>query len=296
MERPVVLRFVTDADNEFRAALQALRDAGSSNPNLGYFGPTSMMWRVNRESILHLAGVRAVLMQIAHPKVAQGVADHSRFDCAFLRRALNTYVTANDLIFGDTATATRRALKLYARHSRVRGRVRAQGTADAYAATDQELLTWVYATLVDSTILIHDTFLGTIDEDGWERYYTESKLLATLFGIDADALPSRLEGLRVWMGQMLYRGTVSVTPTALSISNSLRQGNLLVRITQPLNYTIAVGSLPPALAQAYGLSDTTVTNFLYSRSARLSRTVLPRLPATLRSTPLAWMAYRRCRV
>lgn len=292
------MRLATNVDSEFRAAVGALRDAGSANPTLGFFGPSSMMWRVNREFVLHLAAVRAVLMQIAHPKVAQGVADHSHFNRAFLRRALNTYLAANDLIFGDTDKATRRALKLYARHSRVRGPLNGaqDGAApDSYAATDQELLTWVYATLVDSTVLIHDTFLGTVDEDGWERYYGESKLLAMLFGIDADVLPSTLDGLRRWTNLMMDRGVIRITPTALALSRELRRGNMLVRVAQPLNYTIAVGSLPPALCEAYGLRDNALTSFFYHNGARLTRALLPRLPETLRSTPLAWMAYRRCR-
>ena len=43
-----------------------------------FFSPDSMIWRVDREMVLLLGGGRALLMQLAHPKVAAGVADHSR--------------------------------------------------------------------------------------------------------------------------------------------------------------------------------------------------------------------------
>jgi uncharacterized protein (DUF2236 family) len=43
------------------------------------FTPETMIWQVDREMVLLLAGGRALLMQLAHPKVAAGVAEHSHF-------------------------------------------------------------------------------------------------------------------------------------------------------------------------------------------------------------------------
>lgn len=40
---------------------------------------TSITWRVNAERIVLLGWARAILLQLAHPLVAQGVADHSSF-------------------------------------------------------------------------------------------------------------------------------------------------------------------------------------------------------------------------
>src|SRR4051794_41573800 len=46
----------------------------------GLYGPGSEAWALNREAMLLLgAGPRALLMQLAHPAVAAGVADHSDF-------------------------------------------------------------------------------------------------------------------------------------------------------------------------------------------------------------------------
>ncbi|MGH2511842.1 MAG: oxygenase MpaB family protein, partial [Candidatus Limnocylindrales bacterium] len=47
---------------------------------LGLYGPDSEAWRLNREAMLLLgAGPRALLMQLAHPLVAEGVDQHSTF-------------------------------------------------------------------------------------------------------------------------------------------------------------------------------------------------------------------------
>src|SRR4051794_3350017 len=46
----------------------------------GLYGPGSEAWALNREAMLLLgAGPRALLLQLAHPQVAAGVADHSDF-------------------------------------------------------------------------------------------------------------------------------------------------------------------------------------------------------------------------
>jgi hypothetical protein len=55
-------------------------------PTRSLFGPDSVTWRVNREAILLLGGGRALLLQVAHPLVAAGVAEHSNFRTAPLTR------------------------------------------------------------------------------------------------------------------------------------------------------------------------------------------------------------------
>src|SRR4051812_49757710 len=41
----------------------------------GLFGPGTMTWRINREGALLLGGGRALVLQVAHPLVAAGVAE-----------------------------------------------------------------------------------------------------------------------------------------------------------------------------------------------------------------------------
>src|SRR4029453_17429416 len=50
-----------------------------SRPDLiyGFHGPGSTMWRVNREAVLLGAGPAALLLQIAHPHAAEGVAQQT---------------------------------------------------------------------------------------------------------------------------------------------------------------------------------------------------------------------------
>src|SRR2546422_2593000 len=71
------------------------------------FSPSSVFWRVNRELASGLAGPRAVLMQIAHPLVAAGVAEHSRFRQHRLARLYRTSMAAAAITFGSREFALR---------------------------------------------------------------------------------------------------------------------------------------------------------------------------------------------
>src|SRR5262249_23799688 len=70
-----------------------------------FFSPDMMFWQVDREIVLLLAGGRALLMQLAHPKIAAGVADHSHFKQDPLGRLYRTMSTMWSITFGDISEA-----------------------------------------------------------------------------------------------------------------------------------------------------------------------------------------------
>src|SRR3954453_10695156 len=128
-----------------------------ADPLLGFYGPESMMWRINREAVLLGAGPAALLLQIAHPLVAEGVSHHSDFHGDPFGRLRRTVNTPMDLVFGDGPTADRAVKRLNGVHAAVRGDVTTTEAADAtavvsYRAMDPELLLWVQATLIVTSI------------------------------------------------------------------------------------------------------------------------------------------------
>src|SRR5205809_6416718 len=73
----------------------------------GLYGPASEAWRLNREAMLLLgAGPRALLLQIAHPLVAVGVAEHSDFRSDPWARLSGTLRPYLRIVYG-TADAAR---------------------------------------------------------------------------------------------------------------------------------------------------------------------------------------------
>src|SRR4030081_2124382 len=110
----------------------------------GLFEEDSITRRVNRENILLLGGGRALLMQIAHPKVAAGVDEHSDFRSHPIRRLRRTIRMTMAIVFGDRETALTAARAVNQVHAKVRG--------TGYRALDPDLLLWVHATLADTAL------------------------------------------------------------------------------------------------------------------------------------------------
>src|SRR6202165_2323263 len=120
---------------------------------VGLFEEESITRRVNRENVLFLGGGRALLMQLAHPNVAAGVDEHSDFRVHPIRRLRRTMLMIMAIVFGDRDTALAAARAVNQVHARVRGQ--------DYRALDPDLLLWVHATLMDTTLVTYETFFPT---------------------------------------------------------------------------------------------------------------------------------------
>src|SRR5262249_10347297 len=90
-----------------KALEQQLEFVGAEAPSTiaGVFGPASMTWRMNRESILFLAAGRALLLQLAHPWIAAAIAEHSTALTNPMMRFHRTFKMVFTLVFGTVDQA-----------------------------------------------------------------------------------------------------------------------------------------------------------------------------------------------
>ena len=133
----------------------------------GYFAPDGAARRVSRELALMLGGGRALLLQVAHPLVAAGVAEHSGYRENPVERLEGTMNAVWAIVFGTRAQADRAARRVRVMHERVHGSLpEAMGRYPAGTRTrrwDPELLLWVHATLVDTALLVHGRMGATAE-------------------------------------------------------------------------------------------------------------------------------------
>lgn len=256
------------------------------NPAAGFFGPGSMAWQLNREAILGLVVLRALFLQVAHPKVAQGVADHSDFRRRPFARALATLRAQQTIVFGTAEQASEALLRIYARHTAVRGA--------GYEANDPSLLFWVYATLIDSMFFAYRTFLPDLSQQQWAAFYEEGKLFGRLIGIPSEQMPPTKADFDTWMtAAQQPGGEIYVSPAGYEIGRSLLR--MPVALFQPLTAFIAAGTLPPRLRSEFGLGWGAGRQRLFSALASGLRRVLPYTPDVLHVAPGYWLALRRSR-
>jgi uncharacterized protein (DUF2236 family) len=246
----------------------------------GLFAEDSITRRVNRENVLFLGGGRALLMQLAHPKVAAGVDEHSDFRTHPIRRLRRTILMTMAIVFGDRETALRAARTVNQVHVRVKG--------DGYRALDPDLLLWVHATLADTALVTYEAFVGPLHEREREEFYQEFKLLGELLGISRDRFPDAMRDFRAYMEAMMTTGPVHVEQRAKDLARLVLRPSLRL-LPGPAMIpfeVVTAGLLPATLRTQYGLA----WGAGQRRVFKLAVNALPRLlavtPPILRVWPL----------
>ena len=246
----------------------------------GLFSDDSVTRRVNRENILLLGGGRALLMQLAHPKVAAAVDDHSDFRSQPIRRLRRTVRMTMAIVFGDRETALAAARAVNHAHGRVRG--------EGYRALDPDLLRWVHATLVDSALVTYETFVKALSAQEREDFFQESKLLGEILGVPRDHFPDTYREFTEYVRTMVSDGPVRVEAQAMDLARLVTRPRLrLVPGPTMVPFeVVTAGLLPPALREQYRLPWGPAQQRVY----RLMVIALPRLvavtPPVLRVWPL----------
>jgi uncharacterized protein (DUF2236 family) len=252
-----------------------------------------MAWQVNGELALGFGVLRALFMQIAHPMVAQGVGEHSDFRRKPFTRAYNTLSAQQVIVFGACDEAIEALKRIYARHLTVRGKLpETYSRGDvAYRAIDQDLLLWVFATLIDSVVKTYQEFVRPFSNQELHHFYAESKFFATLMGIEVEFVPPTWRDFEAWMAQKLQSDEIRVTPLAKEIGENLLR--LPIPIFKPFNALLARAALPPKLRAQFGFAYSQMSEKLYQVLSALSHFVVRILPRRLRTSPTYWKAQRR---
>jgi uncharacterized protein (DUF2236 family) len=297
---------VRDIESERLAQLVAERARGERE---GLFGPGSATWTILRETALLFGGPRALLLQLAHPSVAAGVAQHSVVASDPLGRSVRTFSAVYPLCFGDLASALAVVRAVRRRHAVVTGRAAAGAP---YRALDPILLRWVHATLYDTAVRMFEALVRPIDPAERARFFDESKVVQIAFGVPPDEVLATPTAFDSYFASVLASGDLSVTSEARTQwetlvrtppSNALAGAFLVApsrRATRlfdalPLRLSVqgalrlfAAGTLPPRVRDAYGLRWGRRDAVAFDAVVATIRAAWRRLPAALRFHP----AYR----
>jgi uncharacterized protein (DUF2236 family) len=263
------------------------------------FSPSSVFWRVNRELVSGLAGPRAVLMQIAHPLIAAGVAEHSRYREHRFARLYRTSMAAAAITFGSRDLALRTIGAINRRHLAVHGTLQKQAgvfpAGTPYDANDPELKLWVLKTITDSALLVYETFVSPLSESEREEYYRDSLIVAKLFDIPEHLIPPTYSDFRRYMTGMLGGDVITVSDTAREIARQLFSGSIDGRLLF-LGSAVGIGLLPERLRSQFSFGWTERRESWLARAAAASRRVRGHVPSILCSSPMATWSHLRALV
>lgn len=271
----------------------------TKDPRAGVFGPDSMLWRVNRESIAFMGGGRAALLQLAHPYVAHAVEQHSNTKTDLLGRFVRTFDNVFSLVFGDLEGALRSAKRVHTYHGTVTGEIDEDvgpyAKGHRYEANVQHALLWVQATLIDTSVQVYELIVRPLSL--WEKdaYYEDSKKFGFLFGIPERAAPPDWTAFQRYVGSMYAPGSpVVVGRPAREMAGFLMRPpqkalSAVARWYEPITAML----LPERLRAEFGFEIGAKERVLFRASVEALRRAYPRLPSALRYLPAYNDALRR---
>jgi len=254
--------------------------------------------------ILLLSWGPAILLQLAHPLIARGIADHSHFHTeprGRVRRLHRTIHAMLQLCFGSEAEARAVVARINAIHDRVSGQLPdavgnfAAGTR--YSARDPALVAWVHATLLDMNVRSYELFVAPLAPEEKDRYCAEASAIEEPLGIPRGYLPRSFSELRRYMDAMYSSGEIIVTDVARTLAFEIVYPPApagVMPFLAPVRVT-AIGLLPQPIRDGYGFRWNGRTEAMLHLSATLARHALPLMPAFARYWPAARRAVRHQR-
>jgi uncharacterized protein (DUF2236 family) len=261
----------------------------------GLFGPRSQAWRIARERALLAAGPAALLLQLAHPLVAAGVAEHSDFHADPLHRLRGTLDVTCTVVFGDTVQATVAAARVAERHRSVSGRTTSPvgrfPAGTGYQASDPRLALWVHATLLWSALELYDGFVAPLTPAQRTAYVADMAVFGRLFGVPEELDLSTSADLDAYVAAMAEDGVLEVGAQARALAADVLDGasaDLVPPLrggSRALAKVLAAGLLPRRLRAGYRLAWGRREQRAFTALRLTTRAALPAVPAHLRYWP-----------
>jgi uncharacterized protein (DUF2236 family) len=221
----------------------------------------------------------ALLLQLAHPSIAQGVHDHSNYEHRPLDRLFGTLYATNAVVFGSKSDAEQIGNAI--------GHVHTKVTGPGYSALDPALLCWVNATLLGTAAQLYQRMIRPLSVDELDAFVADSRRVGEVFGCPEHAQPATWSEFDDY-----WRATIDqleVSDTARRVAHSLLSGRgLPLRPVWLPSLTVArsvtAATLPSRLRHEYRLPWRGFDRALASFVLGTAGAVLPRLPDRWRQT------------
>ena len=260
----------------------------------GYFGPDSMMWKVNKEITVLFGGARALLMHAAHPLIAAGARQTSFYQRDPWKRLIRTLSLQNSVTFGSKKEADESAHRINKLHEVIKGND--EVTGDVYDALDHEQLLWVHACLQISSIYFYEKTVKKLSVEEKNKYHRENMVAADLVLIDIDEMPQTHEDLKEWVvNKSKTENYLIYTDVAKDVQEIISGGPVPGHIKPiwPFISFTAFNTLPKEFKEIYGVNESKIKDIILKFNLNFLKFTRPFLPPFFRLIPPARWAKQR---
>ena len=260
----------------------------------GYFGPNSMMWKVNREITVLFGGARALLMHAAHPLIAAGARQTSFYQRDPWKRLIRTLSLQNSVTFGTKEEADESAHRINKLHEVINGKD--EITGGTYDALDHEQLLWVHACLQISSIYFYEKTVKRLTNDEKNQYHKENTIAAEMVLVDINKVPKTHEGLKQWIvDKSKEKDYLVYTDVAKDVQDIIAGGPVPTHIKPiwPFIAFTAFHTLPVEFKNIYGIQTSKFKQYVLNFNLLLLKFTRPLLPPFFRLiAPARWAKQR----
>lgn len=252
------------------------------------FPSDSAIWRISREHALVLGGPAAAILQIAHPQVAQGVAEHSDFKNDSLSRLIRTLDAVYTITFSPRAEVEAMAARVRKSHAPVHG-----DKPMRYSAFSPDAQMWVLATLIQLGTQSFERFVGPLTLADREAHYHDMRIFGTFFGLPVDFGPQTWNQFSAYYDEMLQGPLLASLPISRELAHHVAfpRKPAFLRAVWPISGLITREFLPSPARERLGF--TAPSRFASQLIDQTIAGVLPFLPPDLRFTPHYLAAMKR---
>ncbi|MDA9592261.1 DUF2236 domain-containing protein [Candidatus Actinomarina sp.] len=260
----------------------------------GYFGPQSMMWKINKEITVLFGGARALLMHAAHPLIAAGARQTSFYQRDPWKRLIRTLSLQNSVTFGTKQEADESAHRINKLHEVIKGKDSVSG--GIYDALDHEQLLWVHACLQISSIYFYEKTVKKLSVEEKNLYHQENMIAADLVLVDTKEMPQTHDELKDWVTtKSREKDYLIVTDVAEDVKDIIAGGPVPKHIKPiwPFIAFTAFQTLPQEFKDIYGIKTSKFKRVIVNLNLGMLKYTRPFLPPFFRLiAPARWANQR----
>lgn len=269
-------------------------------------GPGSWTWADFGSWRFHLMLPQAFLLQVAHPVINAGVAEHSVYRSDPWGRARRSTELLWPVVYARPEAARRKAGELRERHRHIKGVDR---HGNRYHAFNPEAWAWVHGTGFDATIRMHELFGTPPDDDARQQMFQEWRQIGLMLDVDPQQMPATEAQYWVYFHDMIEHRLElgEVARDLLSERYYREQPRPPVKwlpepvwrhslsVLGPLMHLNTIGTLPRRFRERFDIPWTARDERRFRRWCRCCRISWRLTPPPLRYIPLARRAMRDAR-
>ena len=264
------------------------------NADPGYFGPDSMMWKVNKEITVLFGGARALLMHAAHPLIAAGARQTSFYQRDPWKRLIRTLSLQNSVTFGTKEEANESANRINKLHEVINGTD--EITGGHYDALDHEQLLWVHACLQISSIYFYEKTVKKLSDNEKDQYHLENTVVAEMVLVDTSLMPKTHKELKEWVIEKSQeKKYLLMTDVAKDVQGIIAGGPVPTHIKPiwPFIAFTAFNTLPREFKILYGIKESKIKDIILKFNLNFLKITRPFLPPFFRLiAPARWAKQR----